>query len=116
MIFFTIEFPPVVYATQQCKYKFTFDAKKELVEYKFIENQDKKECNKLELGPFENKEFDSSFFPSHAAFFESNKLNGTKKLIDDPVIVNRIRKLATYLPPKVPVNVYGAYVRRTIGT
>lgn len=86
MIFFTIEFPPVVYATQQCKYKFAFDAKKELVEYKFIENQDKKECDKLELGTFKDEEFVSSFFPSHAAFFESNKLNGTKKLIDDPVI------------------------------
>ena len=86
MIFFTIEFPPVVYATQQCKYKFTFDAKKELVEYKFIENQDKRECDNLELGPFGDKDFESMNFPSHAAFFESNKLNGTKKLIDDPVI------------------------------
>ena len=86
MIFFTIEFPPAVYATQKCKYKFSFDAKKELVEYKFIEGQDKADCNDLGLGPFDAKEFEGNSVNSHAAFFESNKLNGTKKLIDDPVI------------------------------
>ena len=86
MIFFTIEFPPAVYATQKCKYKFTFDTKKELVEYKFIEGQNRADCNDLGLGPFEAKEFEGSYLNSHAAFFESNKLNGTKKLIDDPVI------------------------------
>jgi hypothetical protein len=86
MIFFTIEFPPAVYATQKCKYKFTFDAKKELVEYKFIEGQNKADCNDLGLGDFDEKEFAGVSINSHAAFFESNKLNGTKKLIDDPVI------------------------------
>ncbi len=86
MIFFTIEFPPSVYANQKCKYRFTFNAKKEMVEYKFIDGQDKTECNKLGLGDFAEEEFNGSEFNSHAAFFESNKLNGTKKLIDDPVI------------------------------
>ncbi len=86
MIFFTIEFPPAVYATQKCKYRFTFDTKKEMVEYKFIEGQDKAECNNLGLGEFKETEFNPNLFNSHAAFFESNKLNGTKKLIDDPVI------------------------------
>jgi hypothetical protein len=86
MIFFTIEFPPAVYATQKCKYKFTFDTKKELVEYKFMEGQNRADCNDLGLGPFDEKEFAGISLNSHAAFFESNKLNGTKKLIDDPVI------------------------------
>jgi hypothetical protein len=86
MIFFTIEFPPAVYATQKCKYRFTFDTKKEMVEYKFIDGQDKAECNVLGLGEFKETDFNPNLFNSHAAFFESNKLNGTKKLIDDPVI------------------------------
>ena len=86
MIFFTIEFPPAVYADSKCKYRFTFDTKKELVEYKFIEGQNKADCNDLGLGVFNEKEFTGNALNSHAAFFESNKLNGTKKLIDDPVI------------------------------
>jgi hypothetical protein len=86
MIFFTIEFPPSVYANQKCKYRFSFDSKREMVEYKFIEGQDKTDCNNLGLGDFDDKEFNNKELNSHAAFFESNKLNGTKKLIDDPVI------------------------------
>ena len=86
MIFFTIEFPPAVYSAQKCKYRFTFNTKKEQVEYKFIEGQDKADCNNLGLGTFDEKEFAGNALNSHAAFFESNKLNGTRKLIDDPVI------------------------------
>ncbi len=92
MIFFTIEFPPSVYAKDSCKYRFTFDTKNELVEYKFMDGQtkdgiaNKETCNNLGLGNFEEKEFVNATFSSHAGFFESNKLNGTKKLIDDPVI------------------------------
>ncbi len=86
MIFFTIEFPPSVYASQPCKYKFTFNNKKEVVEYKFIEGQNRTDCNQLGLGDFPEGEFVPNEFSSHAGFFESNKSNGTKKLIDDPVI------------------------------
>ncbi len=86
MIFFTIEFPPSVYASQPCKYKFTFNNKKEVVEYKFIEGQNRTDCNQLGLGDFAEGEFVPNEFSSHAGFFESNKSNGTKKLIDDPVI------------------------------
>ena len=86
MIFFTIEFPPVIYKDTECKYQFTF--KGETVTYSFKDaNETKSTCNNLGLGNFKDPEdFKDTLFTSHAGFFESNKLNGTKKLIEDPVI------------------------------
>ena len=86
MIFFTIEFPPSIYAKDTCKYQFTFDSKNNKVEYKFIEGLNKEECNTIGLGNFEEKEFEIIKFNSHAGFFESNKTNTTNSLITDPII------------------------------
>ena len=86
MIFFTIEFPPSIYASDLCRFRLTFDSKEQMVEYKFINGLNKETCNNLGLGKFSEDNFIPKKFNSHAGFFESNKSNGTKKLIDDPVI------------------------------
>lgn len=86
MIFFTIEFPPSIYATDPCRFQLTFNSKEQIVEYKFINGLNKEACNNLGLGTFVEDNFVPKKFNSHAGFFESNKSNGTKKLIDDPVI------------------------------
>lgn len=86
MIFFTIEFPPSIYATDPCRFQLTFNSKEQIVEYKFINGLNKEACNNLGLGTFVEDNFVPKKFNSHAGFFESNKSNGTKRLIDDPVI------------------------------
>ena len=84
MIFFTVEFPPSIYKSAPCKYEFTYDTKKELVSYTPMEETTKDKCNEI-LGD-DSSDYEKTIFSSHAAFFESNKANGTKKIIDDPVI------------------------------
>lgn len=86
MIFFTIEFPPSIYTTDPCRFQLTFNSKEQIVEYKFINGLNKEACNNLGLGTFVEDNFVPKKFNSHAGFFESNKSNGTKRLIDDPVI------------------------------
>ena len=86
MIFFTIEFPPSIYATDLCRFQLTFNSKEQTVDYKFINGLKKESCNNLGLGSFIEDNFVPKKFNSHAGFFESNKSNGTKRLIDDPVI------------------------------
>jgi hypothetical protein len=86
MIFFTVEFPPVIYKDSTCKYKLTYDSGKELVTYKPSPDANFMNCKNLKVGDFEQVDLAPSLFSSHAAFFESNNANGTKKIIDDPVI------------------------------
>jgi hypothetical protein len=86
MIFFTIEFPPSIYATDPCRFQLTFNSKEQEVEYKFITGLNRNACNDVGLGEFKEDDFKTKKFNSHAGFFESNKSNGTKKLIEDPVI------------------------------
>ena len=90
MIFFTVEFPPIVYAKTECKYTLSFDEKTREVTYKLIhtdanEMDQKCKCNKLGLKGFTNEDWRSTF-KSHAAFLAYNNMNGTKKIIDDPII------------------------------
>lgn len=79
MIFFTIEFPPSIYRTNKCKYGLTYNPTSEQYTYKLITPSS--ECNEDEL--FGNTEISA---PTHATFFEADQKNGTKKLIEDPII------------------------------
>ena len=78
MISFTIEFPPEIYEKDSCKYGFSYDSKTELYTKKLISTEN---CKPDEL--IEPTEISA---PTHAAFFKATNNNGTKKLIDDPII------------------------------
>ena len=71
MVFFTVEYPPSLYADESDPYVFTYEQSKELVIY------NKKDAENLD---------DTIDFHSHAAFLKSNNQNGTKKIITDPII------------------------------
>jgi len=89
MVFFTVEYPPKLYNSELCKYKFTYEQTTDLVKY-----EEKGTCIRggIIVAPGEGEEkqdegqIKNDEFHSHAAFLESNNQNGTKKIIDDPII------------------------------
>jgi len=83
MIFFTVEYPPMIYKDSTCKFKLTYNVGKEMVTYQQASGETFKECESLGFEKVNEKPVN---FQSHAAFFDSNNANGTKKIIDDPVI------------------------------
>jgi len=79
MIFFTIEFPPAIYSKDLCKYGLSYDQNTENYTYKLI--TEKKSCKSVDL----EKTTEISV-PTHATFFQADEKNGTRKLIEDPII------------------------------
>jgi hypothetical protein len=80
LVFFTIEFPPALYEKAPCKYTFSYDTIKETVSYN-------PPSTGAKCAPDERPEGTAVVtFKTHAAFLKSNNKNGTKYLLDDPVI------------------------------
>jgi len=76
MIFFTIEFPPSIYAKEACKYGLSYSPETEKYTYKLI--SDKSLCT--------NPDTTAVSAYTHGAFFEADNKNGTMKLVNDPII------------------------------
>lgn len=76
MIFFTIEFPPSIYAKEACKYGLSYSPETEKYTYKLI--SDKSLCT--------NPDTTTVSAYTHGAFFEADNKNGTMKLVNDPII------------------------------
>ena len=83
MIFFTVEFPPVLYKGSDCKYLLTYNSRNDMVSYIPDANTTMENCSSLNLQADDLK---AQNFSSHAAFFESNNANSTKNIIYDPII------------------------------
>ena len=92
MIFFTIEFPPAVYAKDDCIFTFTYDSKKQLINYNPPKNQ---KCDKSD-----NKIVD---LHTNQAFLKSTNNDTTEDLMTDSVIgLNKLIESKPNLDSKIP--------------
>jgi len=85
MIFFTIEFPPIAYKNNPCKFNFTYNTQKQLVNYN--SPKDLTKCfildDKTKQIIQTNKPIKQ---PTHQAFLDSQQNDTTQDLMEDPVI------------------------------
>jgi len=80
MIFFTIEYPPEKYENLDCKFSFSYNNIKELVEYN--PPNDLSKCNEL----LDKNNLKQILINTNQAFLKSTKNNSTEDLMLDPII------------------------------